>query len=94
MENRRLALKSAVLASLLFLEGGLFAAGEHKGEAAKITASVSFLNPYGQTTADSTGITYRVGGWSHHENKIYPSAYWGTFPLYFVGTTMNFSVTP
>lgn len=94
MGNRRFALKPVVsVASALFLAAGLFAAGEHRGEAGKIEATVSFLNPYGQTTTDSTGITYRAGGWAYHENKIYPSAYWGTFPLYFVGTTMSFSVS-
>jgi hypothetical protein len=26
------------------------------------------------------------------EPKVYPSQYWGTFPLYFVGTSMNFLI--
>lgn len=69
------------------------AAGAHVGERDKIQAQVSFLSPSGQTTTDASGITYRSGGWSYHESKVYPSRYWGTFPLYFVGQTMSFSVT-
>ena len=68
-------------------------AGRHVGEAGKIQAQVAFLSPSGQTTTDATGITYRVGGWSFHENKVYVPAYWGTFPLYFMGQTMRFAVT-
>lgn len=69
------------------------AAGAHAGERGKIQARVSFLTPTGQTVTDGSGITYRAGSWSYHESKVYPSRYWGTFPLYFVGQTMTFSVT-
>ncbi|MBI4054578.1 MAG: hypothetical protein HY402_00435 [Elusimicrobia bacterium] len=71
----------------------LLGAGRHAGEADKIQAEVTFLNPSGQTTTDSSGITYRVGSWSFHENKVYPSQFWGTFPLYFMGQTMHFQLT-
>lgn len=87
--------KLRVLSSLLTVavaSTAAIGAGRHAGEAGKIQAHVSFLNPSGHTTADSSGITYRVGGWSFHENKVYPPAYWGTYPLYFMGHTMRFSV--
>lgn len=71
------------------------AAGEHLGEADNIQAQVTFLGNAGLTTTDAAGTTYRVAAWnwSTFEPKIYPSNYWGTFPLYFIGTTMSFNVT-
>lgn len=86
----------AALASLSLLSAvSAYSNGGHVGEADKIQAQVSFLNPTGQTTTDGSGITYRVPawGWQSHEAKVYPSSYWGTFPMYFTGETMNFSVT-
>ncbi|HAM35671.1 MAG TPA: hypothetical protein DEB40_07875 [Elusimicrobia bacterium] len=70
------------------------AAGLHNGEAAKITAQVSFLSPAGETFTDASGIRYTMNGWTFSsEPKVYPAQYWGRFPLYFTGSTMNFSVT-
>ncbi|MFA6092162.1 MAG: hypothetical protein WCU88_01245 [Elusimicrobiota bacterium] len=66
--------------------------GKHAGEAAKISAEVSFLSPAGTTRTDAQGITYQSGGWSYTEPKIYPQPYWGSFPLYFVGQAMRFQV--
>ncbi len=87
--------KVSAVAALIALLGTapVKAAGRHVGEAGKIHASVEFLSPSGQTTTDATGITYRSGGWSFHESKVYVSRFWGTFPLYFIGQTMRFRVT-
>lgn len=87
-------LMSVLLPLLSFVPapGSLFAAGMHAGEADKISAEVSFLNPAGRTTAGSQGITYNAGGWSMTEAKFYPPDFFGTYPLYFFGTTMNFNV--
>ncbi|MBI4057320.1 MAG: hypothetical protein HY399_07220 [Elusimicrobia bacterium] len=84
----------SLLAGIFFsLNLSLHAAGQHRGESDKIQAQVSFLNPSGQTTTDATGITYVAGSWQSYEPKIYPPNYWGTYPLYFAGSIMNFSVT-
>ena len=74
--------------------GTALAAGTHSGEAPKITASVAFKNPAGVTVTDAAGIRYTMNGWTFDsESKVYPQKYWGSFPLYFVGTTMKFTVT-
>lgn len=72
--------------------GSALAAGLHAGEADRISAEVSFLNPAGQTTAGPQGVTYNVGSWSLTEAKVYPPEFYGTHPLYFFGTTMRFNV--
>src|SRR3989338_253448 len=86
---------SAVLFSYCFYAAQAYGTGRHIGEADKIRAEVAFLNPYGQTTTDASGITYRspIYNWTASEPKVYPPAYWGTYPLYFMGQTMNFTVT-
>ncbi|MBI4061255.1 MAG: hypothetical protein HY403_07475 [Elusimicrobia bacterium] len=70
-------------------------AGQHVGEADKIEANVVFNGPSGQTTTDASGITYRAPqwNWQFFEPKVYPPEYRGTYPLYFVGQTMSFTVT-
>jgi hypothetical protein len=67
-------------------------AGAHQGEAAKIATSVQFLDPAGWTTTDATGTTY-VFRRTTFEPKIYPSLYRGTFPGYYYGSTMRFTVS-
>lgn len=70
------------------------AAGVHQGEAGKIQAQVTFVGPAGETVTDASGTRYTMNGSVFdQEPKIYPAKYWGTFPLYFVGTSMNFLVT-
>jgi hypothetical protein len=83
------------LAALLFMAvpSGVFAAGNHNCEAGKIMASVAFTNPAGTTYTDASGIRYTLNGWTFAgEPKVYPQAYWGQYPLYFVGTSMTFMV--
>lgn len=89
----RLATLLGTAIALLPLNG--LASGRHTGEAERLEIRVEFLNPSGQTTTDGSGITYGVPqwGWRYFEPKVYPAAYWGTFPLYFVGQTMSFNVT-
>ena len=83
------------LAALLIMAAAApaSAAGKHKGEAGKIQAHVDFLNPAGKTTTDAGGITYRSGGWSYREPKVYDKKFWGTFPLYFMGQSFQARVT-
>lgn len=85
----------AVLIVSGFWVSSAYGAGQHSGEVDKIRAVVNFLTPSGQTTTDASGITYRAPAYNFQsfEPKVYPPAYWGTYPLYFVGQTMNFTVT-
>lgn len=90
-------IKTCIVASTLLLSFSMTkdyvnAAGLHSGEAGRISTEVSFLNPAGQTTAGPQGVTYSVGSWSLTEAKVYPAQFHGAYPLYFIGTTMNFTV--
>ncbi|MBI4369446.1 MAG: hypothetical protein HY547_04380 [Elusimicrobia bacterium] len=78
----------------IFLAASLsWGAGRHQGEASKIEAEVTFLDPSGFTTTDASGIHYHFWGYVFDEPKIYPESTYGVeHPLYFVGTNMNFTV--
>lgn len=84
--------------ALLFLALGLsfpqsaFAAGAHKGEESKVQAVVTFNHPLGSTTTNASGTFYDFGGYQIFEPKVYPSEYFGTFPLYFVDDFMHYSI--
>src|SRR4051812_39715942 len=84
---------NALLLLGLFLYAPAARAG-HNGEAEKIQATVSFLNPYGQTTADASGTTYSIPqwNWQAHDSQVYAPQCRGTVPLYLVGLPMNFDV--
>lgn len=85
-------LGTAGLTSLL-LKSQAKGEGNHAGEADKIQARVEFLDPKGQTTTDAGGIHYNVNGFVFSEPKVYPSWTYGvSYPLYFIGYTMNFKV--
>lgn len=62
-----------------------YKAGEHNGELKQLEVGINFSGSYGVTTTNATGITYNFFGQSLFENKVYPSRYWGSFPLYFFG---------
>ncbi|MBA2482707.1 MAG: hypothetical protein H0V44_18745 [Planctomycetes bacterium] len=67
-------------------------AGAHSGEAVRISTTVEFLAPSGWTTTDATGTRY-VFRRTTFEPKIYAPEFWGTFPGYYYGSTMRFTVT-
>jgi hypothetical protein len=70
------------------------AAGESKREAANISVTVDFLDPICWTTTNALGTTYNfIADGSSFEPKVYPPLYWGSFPGYYYGTTMRFTVT-
>ena len=54
---------------------------------------VQFSGAFGSTTTNSSGIFYNFFGITLSEDKVYPSQYWGTFPLYFFGTRVGATVT-
>ncbi|MBI4668162.1 MAG: hypothetical protein HY747_03075 [Elusimicrobia bacterium] len=85
-----------ILLSVLVFSGitNIWAAGSHSGEAGKIETSVSFLDSSGYTTTDARGTHYNFYGMTFDEPKVYPSWTYGkNYPLYFIGNTMNFTVT-
>lgn len=51
----------------------------------KVGIEVEFFNERGTTVTNENGIYYSFSGITIHENKVYPEAYWGTYPLYFFG---------
>lgn len=67
----------------------VMAGGKHYGELKMITAEIVFLFPRGTCVTDSTGITYIIDGNDLHLDIVYPSEYWGTYPLYLPGNEVN-----
>lgn len=72
---------------------GQFKAGGHQGELKQLEVDIAFSGARGVTTTDARGITYNFWGSSLFEPKVYPSKYWGDFPLYFFGLPVHSEVT-
>jgi len=68
--------------------------GKHTGESSPFEYSIEYLNPLGVTIVDETGIFYDPFdfGSSHDEFTILPANYFGSYDLYFVGSTVQFRV--
>ena len=68
--------------------------GPHVGEHSRLEVEIVFSREIGETVTDEDGTHYYVEGTAaHEEDKVYPSEYWGTFPLYFFGTEVGVTVT-
>ncbi len=67
--------------------------GQHMGERRQLDVDIVFSQEYGVTITDETGIHYHIGDWVFDEDKVYPSQYWGEFPLYYFGTEVGVAVT-
>jgi hypothetical protein len=67
--------------------------GPQFGELKQLSVDIAFSGASGTTVTDESGITYIVGSWVSSENKVYPSEYWGVFPLYFFGDEVGVTVT-
>jgi hypothetical protein len=67
--------------------------GPHFGELKQLSVKIQFSGASGTTVTDEDGITYASGSWSAREDKVYPSEYWGMFPLYFFGQEVGITVT-
>lgn len=65
----------------------------HTGERKMLAANISFFNSSGKTVTNSNGVFYHYYGRVVHENKVYPSKYWGEYPLFFVGNSAGIKVT-
>lgn len=66
--------------------------GSHAGERQQLEVEIAFSREYGETVTDEDGIHYHVGDWVFDEDKVYPSEYWGTYPLYFFDTEVGVTV--
>ena len=68
--------------------------GPHVGEHSRLEVEIVFSREIGETVTDEIGTHYYVDGAAAHEDdKVYPSEYWGTFPLYFFGEEVGVAVT-
>lgn len=60
--------------------------GKHIGEQNMLDVKIEFSEPFGKTVTNSKGTFYYYYNWLIGiEDKVYPSEYWGEFPLYFFG---------
>lgn len=72
------------------------------GGGLKLQFEVTYLDPWGHTVADATGLHYyhdRISALYNispvlvsHEAKILPAKYWGTYPLFYAGRTMSYRI--
>lgn len=67
--------------------------GNHYGEAGNLEYSIEYLEPKGVTTANNYGLTFKPFGFDlSFLPQILPAKYFGDYPLYFTGDTLNFKV--
>lgn len=66
--------------------------GEHLGEQRYLSYRVEYLSPEGVTIVDGSGFTFISECCTTHENIFLPERYWGGYPLYFAGQTLQFRV--
>jgi hypothetical protein len=81
-----------VAASLTFALPKAAAAGAHTGEADDLSTSIEFLSPALWTTVSAQGTAFGDGS-TPNPAFIYPPAFYGRFPGYYIGQTMQFRVT-
>jgi hypothetical protein len=109
MSSRTSSARRFVSGSLIALCGAALAAGAfqanvfgspkggsgaHKGEKKQLDVDISFFGESGWTVTNADGTEYhRYSGSVKYEDKVYPSEYWGTFPLYFFGYQTGITVT-
>lgn len=72
--------------------GGDPSGGQHLGERRQLEVEITFSQEFGETVTDSSGTHYYFNGIVINEDKVYPEEYWGTYPLYFFGTTVGVTV--
>lgn len=91
--NKKIILLSFITFSLILVPQSFSKQGKHIGEQDMLDVDIQFSNSFGKTVTNSDGIFYHVWGWIFHEDKVYPTQYWGEFPLYFFGTETGVTVT-
>lgn len=85
MSKKFVILISVILFSLTLVSPSFAKQGKHTGEQNMLDVDIQFPNSYGKTITDADGIHYYFSGRVIHENKVYPSKYWGEYSLYFFG---------
>lgn len=72
--------------------------GKHIGDGEPLTWQIEYYDEWGRTVVDQDGGHFYhdrcCGGYRTDDPSwIYPSDYWSTFPLYYIGSTMRYRVT-
>ncbi|MEK7766971.1 MAG: hypothetical protein AAB368_12110, partial [bacterium] len=72
--------------------------GKHIGDAEPLSWTIEYLDSWGRTVVDAAGGHFFhdrcCGGFRTDDPSwIYPSLYYGTFPMYYIGTTMRYRLT-
>jgi hypothetical protein len=93
MNKKFVILISVILFSLTFVSPSFAKQGKHTGEQNMLDVDIRFSDSSGETITDAYGISYQFYGRVIRENKVYPSKYWGEFPLYFFGSKTGVTVT-
>ena len=94
---------SVLIATAIFISSVNFAfaetiplispTGNHIGEKPPLQYSIEYLDPKGITTVGPTGIIFAPFSDSATQDPtILPLRYFGSYPLYFTNSTMNFVV--
>jgi hypothetical protein len=92
MQSKSIFLAGVILS--LIVAGLAFAqVGQHNGEKKQLDVQIAFSDAVGKTVTNATGTHYYVGSGVSSENKVYPSQYWGTYPLYYFGSRVGVQVT-
>lgn len=90
----------ALLLCFLMIAGTQTFANDSKtqpGVARMLDVDIQFMDAFGKTITNEQGIFYHIW-WDgreyvFYEQKIYPSEYWGEYPLYFFGSQVGVRVT-
>ncbi len=90
--NRRVGV-SFICLCLIFVSLLLSKQSRHIGEQRMLDVNIQFFNASGKTITNANGVYYYFWGYVIHEDKVYPSRYWGEYPLYFVGRKAGVKVT-
>jgi len=72
--------------------------GNHTGDAKPLSWKIEYLDAWGRTVVSGTGgLFYHdrcCGGYQTTDPSwLYPQQYWGTYPMYYIGTTMHYRIT-
>lgn len=92
----RYFLSKIFLAVFVFFAAGVSGAdaitGNHFGEQKYISYRIEYLFPEGVTVVGENGIDFISECCTAHENIFLPDRYFGEYPLYFAGQTLQFRV--
>lgn len=72
--------------------------GNHIGDSKPLSWKIEYLDEWGRTVVNGSGGTFYhdrcCGGYMTTDPTwIYPQQYWGTYPMYYIGTTLRYRIT-